>query len=120
MELIIGKYNKVFVINGLDMHKIAKIAIFTNSVLVLLYVYSSFWLWSIVRSTEDYLVTSSWGPFSVLVRWYGYDGSAVQTFWFYSNYPFWIFIVLLIANLFFILMISRDVLKQRQSDISKN
>jgi len=95
------------------MHKIAKIAILTNSVLVLLFVYSSFWLWDLVRSNESHLVTSSWGPFSVLVRWFGYDGSAVQTFWFYNNYPFWIFIVLVVANLFFILMMSKELNRQK-------
>ena len=95
------------------MLKLAKIAIVINSVLVLLFVYSSFWLWDLVRSTEGHLVTSSWGPFSVLVRWYGYNGSAVMTFWIYNNYPFWIFCILVIVNLFFILMISRDVNKQR-------
>lgn len=95
------------------MHKIAKIAIFTDSILVLLFIYSSFWLWGLVRSTESHLVTSSWGPLNVLVRWYGYDGSAVQTFWMYPNIPFWIFIVLVIANLFFILMLSKDVMRQK-------
>ena len=97
------------------MHKIAKIAILTNSVLVLLFVYSSFWLWDLVRSSQSRLVTSSWGLFSVLVRWYGNDGSAVQTFWIYSNYPFWIFILLVAANLFFILILSTDVARQKQS-----
>jgi Ni,Fe-hydrogenase I cytochrome b subunit len=97
------------------MHRIAKIAIFTNAILALLFIYSSFWIWNIVRSTENHLVTSSWGIFSVLVRWYGYDGSAVQTFWMYPNIPLWIFIVLVIVNLFFILMVSRDVMKQKQS-----
>ena len=102
------------------MHKIAKIAILTNSILVSLFAYSSFWLWDLVRSTESHLVTISWGPLSVLVRWYSYDGSAVKTFWIYSNYPFWIFCIIVIVNLFFILVISRDVKKQRQSSISKN
>ncbi len=95
------------------MHKIAKIAILTNSVLVVRLVYSSFWLWSLVRSNESHLVTSSWGPFSVLVRWFGYDVSAVQTFLFYNNYPFWIFIVLVVANLFFILMMSKELNRQK-------
>ena len=95
------------------MHKIAKIAILTNSILLSLFVYSSFWLWDLVRSTENHLVTSSWGIFSVLVRWYGYDGSAVTTFWNYPNYPLWIFITLVVVNLFFILILGRNTMKQK-------
>jgi Ni,Fe-hydrogenase I cytochrome b subunit len=103
----------------MDMHKIAKIALITNSILSLLFVYSSFWLWGLVRSNEHYLVTSSWGPFSVLVRWYGYNGSAVQTFDLYSNYPFWIFCALVIVNLFFILMISKELSRHSQTTVKK-
>jgi hypothetical protein len=97
------------------MQKIAKIAILTNGILLSLFVYSSFWIWDLVRSTENHLVTSSWGVFSVLVRWYGYNGSAVTTFWNYPNYPFWIFIVLVVANLIFILMMSKKSNKQKTS-----
>lgn len=100
---------------GCNMNRITKIAVFTNSVLALLFVYSFFWLWGLVRSTESYLATSSWGLFFVSVRHDWYNGSEAVLF--YPNYPFWIFIVLVFVNVIFVLMWRKKQLSHRVSNM---
>jgi len=102
------------------MHKIAKYAIVFNIIIALIFVYSNFALWSLVNAEYPYLIYSHWSPLGISAPHYviNNDGSIaqLQTVYSYFNSPFWIFWVLLAANLYFILKISREV-KQTSNQI---
>jgi len=100
------------------MLKMAKLAIAVNLLLALLFVYSNFSLWGLVNAEYPYLIASNWSPLGISAPHYVItDGSfaIMQTVFLYFNTPFWIFWVLLAVNLFFILIISKDVMRQKQS-----
>lgn len=100
------------------MLKMVKYAIAVNLLLALLFVYSNFSLWSLVNAEYPYLIASHWGPLGISAPHYVItDGSfaIVQTVFLYFNTPFWIFWVLLVVNLLFIIMIGKDVMRQKQS-----
>jgi hypothetical protein len=105
------------------MHKIAKYAIVVNIIIALIFVYSNFALWSLVNAEYPYLITSHWSPLGISAPHYviNNDGSIaqLQTVYSYFNSPFWIFWVLLVANLYFILKISGKV-KQTSNEAPKN
>ncbi len=93
------------------MHKIAKIALALNLILGLLFLISSFSLWLSVNSEYPYLTVSHWSPFMVVASHYyvNADGTfdIAQGIFLSWNFPFWIFLILLIVNLYFIIKISK-------------
>jgi hypothetical protein len=105
------------------MHKIAKHAIVVNIIITLIFIYSNFALWSLVNAEYPYLITSHWSPLGISAPHYviNNDGSIaqLQTVYSYFNSPFWIFWVLLVANLYLILKISREV-KQTSNEMPKS
>ena len=100
------------------MHKLAKIAVVTNILLALLFVYSNFALWSLVNAEYPYLIAGHWSPLGISAPHYIINGDSiaqVQTVYLYFNTPFCIFWVLMAVNLFFILMMSREIMKHEQT-----
>jgi hypothetical protein len=101
------------------MLKIAKYAMVFNLIMALIFVYSNFALWNSVNAEYPYLIASHWSPLGISAPHYVItDGSfsIVQTVYMYFNTPFWIFWVLLIANLYFIVKISTESKKQTQTN----
>ncbi len=94
------------------MLKIANYAIITNILLALLFIYSNFALWnSINGNSTTKLITSHWNPLFVTARHYSYINgifATVQGIFSYCNTPFWIFLMLLAVNIFFLLKLSKD------------
>jgi hypothetical protein len=94
------------------MLKIAKIAIVVNLTLASLFVYSNFSLWNLVNAEYPYLIANHWTPLGISAPHYviNNEGSiaVVQGIFWYFNYPFWIFWVLLVANLYFMMRISKQ------------
>jgi hypothetical protein len=93
------------------MYKIAKYAIAINLIAGLIFIYSNFALWSLVNGEYPYVIASHWSPLGIVAPHYVIsDGSfsMTQTLYLYFNSPFWLFWVLMIANIFFILRISKD------------
>lgn len=105
------------------MLKIAKYAIVVNLTLALLFVYSNFSLWNSVNAEYPYLIASHWSPLGISAPHYIISNGSfaiVQTIYLYWNIPFWIFWVLLIANLYFILKIIKKEVNQTSNEISEN
>ena len=96
------------------MHKLGKIAVVTNILLALLFVYSNFSLWSFVNAEYPYLIASHWSPLGISAPHYVItDGSfaMVQTVFLYFNFPFWLFFISIAVNLYFILKLSKEAKK---------
>jgi len=93
------------------MLKIAKYAIITNILLALLFIYSNFTLWDLVNgSSTTLLITSHWNPLLVTAMHHSYVNgifSTAQTVFSYDNTPFWIFWIVIVANLYFIVKLSK-------------
>jgi hypothetical protein len=101
------------------MLKIAKYAMVFNLIMALIFVYSNFALWNSVNAEYPYLIASNWSPLGISAPHYIItDGSfsMVQTLYMYFNTPFWVFWVLLIANLYFIVKISKESKKRTQAN----
>jgi hypothetical protein len=93
------------------MHKMAKYAMVVNIIIAAIFVYSNFSLWSLVNAEYPYLIASHWSPLGISAPHYIItDGSfsSVQTVFLYFNTPFWVFWALLMANLYFIVRISKE------------
>jgi hypothetical protein len=104
------------------MRKIVRYAIVINILLALLFIYSNYTLWNLVNGNNNYFINSHWSPLGISAPHYTYSNgtlSIVQTVYLYWNTPFWIFWVLLIANLYFILKISKET-KQTRNEMPKN
>jgi hypothetical protein len=101
------------------MLKVAKYAMVFNLIMALIFVYSNFALWNSVNAEYPYLIASHWSPLGISAPHYVItDGSfsIVQTVYMYFNSPFWVFWVLLIANLYFIVKISTESKKRTQAN----
>jgi hypothetical protein len=106
------------------MHSIAKYAIVVNIIIALIFIYSNFSLWSLVNAEYPYMIASHWSPLGISAPHYviNNDGSIaqLQTVYSYFNSPFWIFWVLLVANLYFIIKINKNSRNQTNNEIPKN
>lgn len=106
------------------MHKIVKYAMATNLIVGLVFIYSNLTLWNLVNAESPYLIASHWSPLGIVATHYIInDGtfSMVQTLFLYFNTPFWIFWMLMVVNLIFLLMLSREIVKQRlTNEMPKN
>ncbi len=92
------------------MHKIVKYAIVANILLCALFIYANYSLWNSVNAEYPYLITSHWSPLGIVATHYIIsDGSIsmLDALYLYFNFPFWIFFLLLAANLFFIAKLAR-------------
>jgi hypothetical protein len=96
------------------MHKIAKIAVITNIILVLLFVYSNLLVWDVFNGNNALhrtVFATHWGFNNYSLTFYDYlsDGSVamVQGIFIYPNYPIYLFFVAIAVNLFFIYNLSK-------------
>jgi hypothetical protein len=95
------------------MLRTVKVAIAVNLALGLLFLYSSFAIWGFVNSEYPYLNVSHWSPFLVVASHYSVNANRTfdiaQGIFLTWNFPFWLFWSLLIANLYLMLRLSREV-----------
>jgi hypothetical protein len=98
----------------MNMHKIAKIAVVTNLILVLLFVYSNLLVWDVFNGNNAMhrtVFATHWGFNNYGLTFYDYlpDGSVamVQGIFIYPNYPIYLFFVAITVNLFFIYKIGK-------------
>ncbi len=96
------------------MHKIAKIAMVTNLILALLFIYSNLLVWDVFNGNNALHRTefaTHWGFNNYLLTFYDHlpDGSVgvVQGIFIYPNFPICVFFVALAVNLFFIYKLSK-------------
>ena len=94
--------------------------IIVNALLVLLFIYSSYSLWSLVNgSTNTFFITSHWNPIGVTALHYDYyNGTIVQSLGIYFNYnfPYWLFFVSTAVNLYFIARFAKTKGRSRNFD----
>ena len=105
------------------MLKIAKTAIICNIILALIFVYTNFSLWELVNAEYPYLIASHWSPLGISAPHYIISNgsvSIVQTIYMYFNTPFWIFLLLLIVNLYFIVRLGKEAKSQTNKVATKN
>jgi|WetSurMetagenome_2_1015567.scaffolds.fasta_scaffold1054886_1 hypothetical protein len=95
-----------------NMLKVAKVAIVANLIMGLLFLYSNFSLWSLVNAEYPYLINSHWSPLGISAPHYYVNSNGsldiMQRVFSYFNFPFWIFFVALVVNLYFIYKISKE------------
>ena len=88
------------------MHRIVKSAVAANLILALIFLYTSFSLWNSVNAGSPYLIASHWSPLGIIASHYVLNENGFvtlsQTLYSYFNTPFWIFWVMVMANLYFI------------------
>jgi hypothetical protein len=87
------------------MHKITKIAIVTNLILALFFVYSNLEIWRILNNALTVtLKPSHWYLSAIDIQ---YDTGMLDLTRM-PNFPFWIFFVALAVNLYFIYKLSKE------------
>jgi hypothetical protein len=96
------------------MHKLAKIALITNLILVLFFVYANFLVWDVFNGNNVLhrtVFATHWGFNNYILTFYDYlpDGSVamVNGIFIYPNYPIYLFFVAIAVNLFFIYKLSK-------------
>lgn len=89
----------------MGMHRIAKIAIVVNLVLVVWFVLSNLFLWNQVNGWLKIGSGSQWSVFSVVYEPLAENAHLASEQ--VPNFPFWIFFAALAVNLFFIYKLSK-------------
>jgi hypothetical protein len=101
--------------------------IIVNTFLVLLFIYSNNAIWNMVNGTtvnydngtvDAYLITSHWGPIGINAPHYGFHngafGMVAGIFWYY-NFPYWLFFISTVVNLYFIVKLSKNKTTQSRN-----
>jgi hypothetical protein len=86
------------------MHKIARIAVVTNLVLALFFVYANLEIWRILNNALTVTLKPSYWYLSAIDIQYD-TGMLDQTRM--PNFPFWIFFIAIAINLYFIYKLSK-------------
>ncbi len=90
------------------MQSLVKYALVTNIVLGLLFIYANYTNWEIFRGNNvahTTIISTSWSPLIIGMVLYGvFDGrlESIQTVSTYTNTPYLLFWILMLANMYFI------------------
>jgi hypothetical protein len=85
-----------------------KVMVLINALLGLLYVVSSYWIWAEVDKWVKWNIASNWTPILIYPYRISNTPQVQMTMTLLWNFPFIIFCVMLVINLFFIVTLLRN------------